>query len=544
MRFKMLLSSLLLLVSLQINAQPDIVADAIHKDDVDLFKKYCARDRYQASFYGSVQQGSLRISEYLIEQDVDLNKKDSTGSTALIAAVNNGHNDIVNMLLAKGADPNVHDEGMEATALMYAAASTDRLITSTLLSHHADINAIDVNGDPAINWATFYGHVDVMKLLIQKGADLNIMSKHGNAVDVAFRLWHADSVAEVFRAAGNGKVLTKREKGLSEAVKKGDLSSLEKWLVDKTSPNMVDELGTPLIHLASEPGHQKFAEGLLAKGADLNKLNSVGQSALSIAARFGHLSLVDYYLKQGADPNLAGQEYQLTPLIAAAVNGDVNIGRKLIAGGAKLDHADIVNKASALYWAMFYDHEDFALMLIENGANYHLKVLDEQYDAMEIARLYGYDRISNTIARAENFMIGSWLIREIDYIYKDTTYVVKMTYPGRLIVTSNSYAIMYNPYGSKRNSPEALSKMSDEEKIYSFNTIVFNSGEYEISDSTFVTKADLAKVAGFEGGLQYYRINIEPGNTSLVMYDELYPGGGKPDWLGKLQVKFVLDKEE
>ena len=45
------------------------------------------------------------------------------------------------------------------------------------------------------------GCIPNIELLLARGADLSIESKHGNAVDVGLRLWHADSVMEVFRKA-------------------------------------------------------------------------------------------------------------------------------------------------------------------------------------------------------------------------------------------------------------------------------------------------------------------------------------------------------
>ena len=57
------------------------------------------------------------------------------------------------------------------------------------------------------------------------------------------------------------------------------------------------------------------------------------------------------------------------------------------------------------------------------------------------------------------------------------------------------------------------------------------------------TIADIAKVPGFEDGKQFYRMNFDNNLLELVMYDETYPNGDKPEWYGKLKVKFILIKE-
>ncbi|MEQ8576637.1 MAG: hypothetical protein RIB63_21415, partial [Fulvivirga sp.] len=76
-----------------------------------------------------------------------------------------------------------------------------------------------------------------------------------------------------------------------------------------------------------------------------------------------------------------------------------------------------------------------------------------------------------------------------------------------------------------------------------FKTVVFNSGSYEISDSVFTTTADIAKVAGFESGKQYYKIEFKEDELYLTMFDETYPDGKKPEWYGKLKILFKLKRE-
>lgn len=160
--------------------------------------------------------------------------------------------------------------------------------------------------------------------------------------------------------------------------------------------------------------------------------------------------------------------------------------------------------------------------------------------------IYGQSKSKDSIEQPTNrnhALLGTWIIEEIQYIYSDTTYLVSMNYKGRLIVGADSYSIMYNPYGSARESPGSLSNMTDEEKLYSFKTIVFNSGTYKLTGSDFITTSEVAKVAGFEGGIQYYRIDDASQKIALTMYDETYPDGGKPEWYGKLEVRFILSKE-
>ncbi|WP_282042645.1 lipocalin-like domain-containing protein [Winogradskyella flava] len=140
-------------------------------------------------------------------------------------------------------------------------------------------------------------------------------------------------------------------------------------------------------------------------------------------------------------------------------------------------------------------------------------------------------------------ILGSWKLQEIQYQYTDTTYIVNDEDHGRFIFTDSNYVLIYNPRMQKRKAFDNLSKPTIEEISTAFRSIVFNTGIYAIEDSVITTTADIAKVPGFEGGRQYYKLAFTNKGLELVMYDETYPNGNKPEWFGKLKIKFILKKE-
>ncbi|WP_456437614.1 lipocalin-like domain-containing protein [Psychroserpens sp.] len=141
-----------------------------------------------------------------------------------------------------------------------------------------------------------------------------------------------------------------------------------------------------------------------------------------------------------------------------------------------------------------------------------------------------------------NPLEGSWKMQEIHYIYKDTTYIGNITY-GTLLFAPKRYSLLYNPWTIERKAFDTLSKPTDAEIKAAFQSIVFNSGSYVYSDSTVVTTADMAKVPGFEGGKQFYNYSIKDDKLDIMMYDETYPDGKKPEWYGKLKILFKMKKE-
>ncbi len=141
-----------------------------------------------------------------------------------------------------------------------------------------------------------------------------------------------------------------------------------------------------------------------------------------------------------------------------------------------------------------------------------------------------------------NSLLGSWEMQSFYWMSKDTTYAREDVHPGIFLFTDKSYSIQWTPTSKAREKFSILSKPTDEEIIAGFKSVVFNSGSYISTGSTVVATAYIAKVPGFEGGKQFYSYDIKGDILSLTMYDETYPDGKKPDWVGKWKTKFVLKR--
>jgi len=321
---------------------------------------------------------------------------------------------------------------------------------------------------------------------------------------------------------------------------------VKKLLKKGVSVNTTDQIGTPILQHAAQQGHHQMVKLLIENKADINAFNRVGQTALTWAARFAHLSVADLLLRSGANVNAAGEQYQLTPLIGAAVGGKTSMAALLLENKANIDTKDIVNTASALHWAIWYNHNDIAQLLLQQGADFRYKALDNTYSAYDMVKLNQIENLITTmdmLNHKPNPLRGSWKVQEIQYQYPDSTYVFKDEDHGRFIFTDTNYTLMYNPRMQKRTPFKNLSNPETDEIISAFRSMVFNTGTYIIEDDVIHTIADIAKVPGFEGGQQYYKMLLNENILELVMFDETYPNGNKPEWFGRLKVKFILKKE-
>ena len=125
------------------------------------------------------EEGHKEIVEVLLKHSADPNIKNRWDNTPLLMASFKGHKDIVELLLKHGADPNVKDQWGE-TSLYTASEKGYKDMVELLLKHNADPNIKNDSGETPLHRASEKGHKDIVELLLEHGADLNVKDDSGN----------------------------------------------------------------------------------------------------------------------------------------------------------------------------------------------------------------------------------------------------------------------------------------------------------------------------------------------------------------------------
>jgi len=142
---------------------------------------------------GGDKERDLKLVKHFIFQGVDMN----AGNTpSLHWATENGHIEIVSLLVSNGANVNVQD-CYNGTPLHIIALGFGTIeIAQLLISRGADVNAKNKNGNTPLHNAVQNRTVEVVRLLVSKGADVNAKNKNGNTpTDIA----HGQNRDEIMR---------------------------------------------------------------------------------------------------------------------------------------------------------------------------------------------------------------------------------------------------------------------------------------------------------------------------------------------------------
>lgn len=180
--------------------------DAAARDDIPALHDAMAdgadvnvrSDAGETAFIRAAREARMVMAEILLGSGASLDLQDRDGRTALFYATRTAHIDLVSMLIRAGADITLEDKDGEKPldiALRHGAPELVSLFEQPLKDLLARIPSADTgsrlqyraapactpdpHGDTMLTWAAREGQENVIRAMVQSGADVHIRNRAG-----------------------------------------------------------------------------------------------------------------------------------------------------------------------------------------------------------------------------------------------------------------------------------------------------------------------------------------------------------------------------
>jgi ankyrin repeat protein len=277
-------------------------------------------------------------------------------------------------------NPLMSAPGVREQELFDAVLAGESVEVERLLSGLTNPNIRDEEGNALLPVAATTGELEVVRLLLESGADVNSTMKPGGAGKTA----------------------------LMEAAARNQGEMVNLLIAAGADVNQQESAsGLSALSFAARLSENQIIKILLAHGADPNVADENGSTPLHIAAGYGYAQTVALLRAGGADLDRPDQN-GLTPIMAAIIGGNMYPARSIVLGlliaGADPNRQDN-NGNSALHHAALKDMVDNIPQLIKYGADVGLQNNDGQ-TPLDLAR-YGLTREKLLAASAGPMVKGT-----------------------------------------------------------------------------------------------------------------------------------------
>ena len=284
---------------------------SIQNGDLEMVKKIITKDNSLLNvpihlsstpliFAASLNQ--VKICNYLIDNNADVDAANANGSTAIQFAALKGQLDLVKKLIKKGAKVNVwNNQGRNP--LHYAAYSGNIELFKYVESKGLDMTPAIADGGTMLHWACYGGNIEMVKYLLNRDFSLDNVDIDGNTVLHWASLGNSLEMLKFLVEEKGMDVRGDDHTGntvLQAAAARRNIDGVKYFLTKGFKIDEKFEDGESLIHLAGAIGDVDFLKYVIENGADVNATSNRGSTALNNAVFSGNIDAIAFLMDNGA----------------------------------------------------------------------------------------------------------------------------------------------------------------------------------------------------------------------------------------------------
>ncbi|XP_013418712.1 E3 ubiquitin-protein ligase MIB1-like isoform X2 [Lingula anatina] len=282
-----------------------------------LFETHVSGDINEELVKAAANGDAQKCEEILQRTESDPNGV-FAGHTALQAASQNGHVEVIKTLMKYDLDMEIEDKDGDR-AVHHAAFGDEPSVVDMLHRGGADLNARNKRRQTPLHIGVNKGHIGVVKMLLELGCHPSLQDSEGDSAIHDAISKKRDDMISLLLEYGADITLTNNNgfNALHHAALRGNPSAMRILLAKLPRPWIVDEKkddGYTALHLAALNNHVEVAELLVHQGkANLDIQNVNLQTPLHLSVERQHTQIVRLLVREACNLNIPDKDGD-TPL--------------------------------------------------------------------------------------------------------------------------------------------------------------------------------------------------------------------------------------
>lgn len=252
------------------------------------------------ALYEAVSSGNKEMVHILLQNGACANTRPINHKPTLSVAVQRGDVEVVKMLLEQ-AEPKLEATPPGGHTALYGAVKEGNIeLVRLLIQYGANVNVKPSGGAPALCKAYSNGYRDIFRMLLESpGVDVNATPPGDTTT-----LWHAAKKVDrdtVMALVNKGAKVDAKPSGgttaLWHAATRGDRETANVLLQHGAKPDSKPPGGQTALWEATSKGNEAMVKLLMFHGANMHAKASGSESALTKATKNGNSDLVRILLE-------------------------------------------------------------------------------------------------------------------------------------------------------------------------------------------------------------------------------------------------------
>jgi ankyrin repeat protein len=295
-------------------------------DDVDITNLLNVKDEKRRSpLHIAVEKGNKDLVKRLIAKKANVSSRDSKKRSPLHIAVEKGNKDLVKLLLDAGADVNALDFNY-ISPLHIAVEKGNKDLVKLLLDAGADVNALDFKYISPLHIALKSKNQEIETILLNApGIDCNIRDVYGcSPLFFAIKIMKDVELVKLLLQKGadvNAELVTGGfERPIHSALKHGSEECINFLLAqDGIDFNVQDENKDTPLHIAIMNMNSDIANKLIEYGANPFLANDHKYRSVDLIKRFMDKDADELYYKANKYALLEHIKYGVIPFVCVSL---------------------------------------------------------------------------------------------------------------------------------------------------------------------------------------------------------------------------------